>query len=251
MALCTSLSPTWLSRLSRNASEKGEPWGRQDRSRVGTLPMGGGTPCQCHPPPAPLPPAPRRPQTHCEASRGRKAGGSCRARGPARPTAAAHEPMGTRGAAPAGRGGGRRAGDPPMYPPGPPRCYLRGRSDVLGAQEQAGEVAGQPQALEVPDEVPVDDGVTVHQLRLRQKLPPFVLHQTLQLLPQHQGAQVGESHSLRPPRRLRESGESCWDTPRGRLCCVPAVRGTVPVCPGRRCRAPAWPRPGPGSGGGR
>lgn len=41
MALCTSLSPTWLSTASRKASEKGWPWGRQDRSRVGTLPGAG------------------------------------------------------------------------------------------------------------------------------------------------------------------------------------------------------------------
>lgn len=152
-------------------------------------------------------PPPRRPPTHCEAARGRKAGGRCRARGPGRPRAAARVRRGSRGAAPVGQAGGRRAGDPPKNPPPvahPAPPHLRGRGDVLGAQEQAGEVAGQPQALEVPDEVPVDDGVTVHQLRLRQELAAFILHQTFQLLPQHQWAQVGKSHPLRPPRHLWE-----------------------------------------------
>lgn len=66
MALCTSLSPTWLSTVSRKAGEKGWPWGCQ----VGTLPGGTGTQGtqerrgegggQHHPaaadPPSPLPP---------------------------------------------------------------------------------------------------------------------------------------------------------------------------------------------------
>lgn len=46
-------------------------------------------------------------------------------------------------------------------------CYLGGRLDVLGSQEQLGQAAAEAQPLEIPDQVPVDDGMVVHQLGLR------------------------------------------------------------------------------------
>lgn len=68
---------------------------------------------------------------------------------------------------------------------------------VLGGEDEAGQVAGQVQPSEVPDQVPVDDGVMVHHVGLCDHRVALVLQQTLQLLPQHQRTQVGNRHRLR------------------------------------------------------
>lgn len=67
---------------------------------------------------------------------------------------------------------------------------------VLRGEDETWQVAGQVQPSEVPDQVPVDDGVMVHHVSLRDHRVALVLQQTLQLLPQHQRAQVGNRHWL-------------------------------------------------------
>lgn len=67
---------------------------------------------------------------------------------------------------------------------------------VLRGEDEAGQVAGQIQTSEVPDQVPVDDGMMVDHVGLRDHRVALVLQQALQLLPQHQWAQVGNRHRL-------------------------------------------------------
>lgn len=77
---------------------------------------------------------------------------------------------------------------------------------VLRREDETGEVAGQVQPSEVPDQVPVDDGMMVHHVGLCDHRVALVLEQTLQLLPQHQRAQIGNRHRLwvvEPPLHIQ------------------------------------------------
>ena len=74
---------------------------------------------------------------------------------------------------------------------------LRVSVAVLGREDESGQVAGQVQSSEVPHQVPVDDGMLVHHVGLGDHRVTLVLQQALQLLPQHQWAQVGNGHGLR------------------------------------------------------
>lgn len=77
---------------------------------------------------------------------------------------------------------------------------------VLRREDETRQVAGQVQPSEVPDQVPVDDGMVVHHVGLTDHHVPLVLQQALQLLPQHQRAQIRNRHRLgavEPPVRTR------------------------------------------------
>lgn len=67
---------------------------------------------------------------------------------------------------------------------------------VLRGEDETRKVAGQVQPSEVPDQVPVDNGMMVHHVGLSDHRVALVLQQTLQLLPQHQWAQVRNRHRL-------------------------------------------------------
>lgn len=75
-----------------------------------------------------------------------------------------------------------------------PCVYLSELADQRRGSDQLQQVTGQPEALEVPHQVPVDDGVVLQELRLSQNRLALVLQQTLQLLPQNQRAQVRHRH---------------------------------------------------------
>ena len=93
--------------------------------------------------------------------------------------------------------------------------YLRAPVAVLRGEDEARQVAGQVQPSEVPHQVPVDDGMEVHHVGCRDDGVALVLQKTLQLLPQHQGAQVGHRHGLRvvktPLHAQRVLGEGGGD----------------------------------------
>lgn len=67
---------------------------------------------------------------------------------------------------------------------------------VLRREDETRQVAGQIQPSEVPDQVPVDDGMVVHHVGFTDHHVALVLQQALQLLPQHQRAQVRNCHRL-------------------------------------------------------
>lgn len=79
--------------------------------------------------------------------------------------------------------------------------YLCELADQWRGPDQLQQVAGQPQALEVPEQVPEDDTMVLQELRLGQNRLALVLQQTLQLLPQDQWAEVGHRHLGGPAHR--------------------------------------------------
>lgn len=76
--------------------------------------------------------------------------------------------------------------------------HMLSAAEVLRGQHEAWQVAWQIQPLEVPHQVPEDDGVLVHDAGRRHGLVALVDQQALQLLPQDQRAQVGHRRRSRP-----------------------------------------------------
>ena len=74
--------------------------------------------------------------------------------------------------------------------------YLGVSVAVIRGEDETRQVAGQVQSSEIPDQVPVDNGMMVHHVSLCDHRVTLVLQQTLQLLPQNQWAQVGNRHRL-------------------------------------------------------
>lgn len=72
--------------------------------------------------------------------------------------------------------------------------YLGVSVAVIRGEDETRQVAGQVQSSEIPDQVPVDNGMMVHHVRLCYHRVALVLQQTLQLLPQNQRAQVRHRH---------------------------------------------------------
>lgn len=111
--------------------------------------------------------------------------------------------------------------------------YLVAVATVLGGQDESGQVAGQLEPPEEPNQVPEDDGVLVHYAGGGERLVALVHQQALQLLPQHQGAQIGHSHRGRG--RGRGGGGGGGGRNCGRLNCTVCCRG-FGLCSGRRRR---------------
>ncbi|TNN30023.1 hypothetical protein EYF80_059827 [Liparis tanakae] len=109
-------------------------------------------------------------------------------------------------------------------------CHLCDLAAQRRGPDQLEQVAGKTEALEVPQQVPEDDGVVFQELRLGQDR----LALTLQLLPQDQRAQVGHCHlggaahrgSLRAGSRPSAGRDQCDERTKTQRACYRETRVT-------------------------